>query len=186
LMMMETQLESYVALNSPDFIFIHAGVVAVGDRAIVIPGASFSGKTTLVTALVRAGAVYYSDEFAVLDEAGRVHPYPKPLSYRPPDNEPTIDYRVEELGGTAGEQPLPVGMMIATRYLPGAGWEPRALSLGAGALALLEHAVAGRTRPEQTMRVVKTSLDRAVALEGERGEADVVAKKLLESLRAMA
>ena len=32
--------------------------------------------------LLRAGATYYSDEFAVFDARGRVHPYPKPLSIR--------------------------------------------------------------------------------------------------------
>jgi uridine kinase len=41
---------------------------------IAIPGRSFSGKTSLVTALVRAGAVYYSDEFAVIDRDGLVRP----------------------------------------------------------------------------------------------------------------
>jgi hypothetical protein len=31
-----------------------------------------------VAELVRAGATYYSDEFAVLDSRGRVHPFPRP------------------------------------------------------------------------------------------------------------
>jgi hypothetical protein len=34
---------------------------------------SYSGKTTLVSELIRAGATYYSDEYAVIDERGRVH-----------------------------------------------------------------------------------------------------------------
>src|ERR687894_479249 len=50
-------------------------VVARGGRALVRPGPSLSGKTTLVAALVRSGAAYLSDEFAVLDPEGRVHPY---------------------------------------------------------------------------------------------------------------
>jgi len=75
-------IRSHVALNAPAHIFVHAGVVAVDGRALVLPGPSFSGKTTLVAALVRAGATYLSDEFAVLDADGRVHPYPKPLSIR--------------------------------------------------------------------------------------------------------
>ena len=57
---------------------MHAGAVAWRDRGIVIPGRSHSGKTTLVRALVEA-ARYYSDEFAVLDPQGRLHPYPLPL-----------------------------------------------------------------------------------------------------------
>ena len=76
---LEAALRAHVALQSPDRIFVHAGVVAVRGRAIVLPGTSYCGKTTLVAALVRAGATYFSDEFAVLDERGAVHPYPKPL-----------------------------------------------------------------------------------------------------------
>ena len=63
--------------------FVHAGVVAVDGRALLLPGGSFTGKTTLVAALLRAGAQYGSDEYAVLDEAGLVLPaYPRPLSIR--------------------------------------------------------------------------------------------------------
>ena len=35
-----------------------------------------------MAALVRAGAEYYSDEFAPLDAGGLVHPFAKPLSIR--------------------------------------------------------------------------------------------------------
>ena len=49
-----------------------------------MPGLSFSGNMTLVRAVVEAGAVYYSDEHAMLDEVGRVHPYARPLPFRPP------------------------------------------------------------------------------------------------------
>ena len=65
-------------------VFVHAGVVGWKNRAILIPGKSFAGKTSLVAELVKAGATYYSDEFAVLDSQGLVHPYHKPLSLREP------------------------------------------------------------------------------------------------------
>jgi hypothetical protein len=179
LTMLDSQIQGHIALEAPDFTFIHAGVVADGHRALVMPGLSFSGKTTLVRAMVAAGAVYYSDE------TGRVHPYSKRLSIRR-DGGGVDDYRVEELGGVAGLEPLPMGLMIATRYRPGAQWQPSELSAGAAALAMLEHAVPAQTRPEQTMRVLKKAAEGAVALQGERGEADALAEVLLESLRAMA
>ncbi len=72
--------ERIVAERAPDHLFVHAGVVGWEGRAIVMPGASFAGKTTLVQAWLEAGAVYDSDEFAVLDRAGRVHPFPRPLA----------------------------------------------------------------------------------------------------------
>ena len=71
---------------------MHAGVVGWNGRALLLPGRTLSGKTTLVAELLRAGATYYSDELAVLDARGRVHPFPKPLAIR-------------EKGDASGERP---------------------------------------------------------------------------------
>ncbi len=79
---LDAQMRMHIALHAPDHVFVHAGAVGVGGQAIVLPGKSFAGKTTLAAALVRAGAEYCSDEYAALDADGRVHPYPKPLSVR--------------------------------------------------------------------------------------------------------
>ena len=185
LIMLESQIQGYIALNATEFVFIHAGVVADGGRAIVIPGMSFSGKTTLVRALVDAGAVYYSDEFAAFDETGRVVPYAKRLTVRRP-HEGADDYSVEQLGGVAGVEPMRMGLVIATHFRPGAEWQPRQLTPGAGALAMLAHAVPAQARPEQTLRVLKRALQGAVILQGERGEANDVARVLLDTLRAAA
>ena len=43
-----THAEFFVAERATDYLFVHAGVVAWEGRAIVMPGASFAGKTTLV------------------------------------------------------------------------------------------------------------------------------------------
>ena len=75
----ELDLQLLVADNARRRIFVHAGVVGWKNQAVVIPGMSFSGKTTLVTKLIQAGAKYYSDEYAVIDEHGLVHPFPRPL-----------------------------------------------------------------------------------------------------------
>ena len=106
----------HVADNSRRLVFVHAGVVGWGGRAIVIPGRSFSGKTTLVAELVRAGASYYSDEFAVIDRQGRVLPYPQPLQLRDPHTYRQTRCPVRKLGGTAGDVPLPVGLVLFSKY----------------------------------------------------------------------
>src|SRR4051794_20574153 len=66
----------------------------------VIPRVSHSGKTTLVAALVRAGATYYSDEYAVFDAQGSVHPYARPLGIRDGNGDRPRRCPVQELGGT--------------------------------------------------------------------------------------
>ena len=186
LTMMDAQIQGRVALKAPDFIFLHAGVVADGGRAIVTPGLSFAGKTTLVRALVDAGALYYSDEYAVLDEAGLVHPYPKALSLRTPEGRASAETPIEELGGRAGVHPLPIGRVVIARYRPDVEWRPRRLTKGPAALALLEHAVPAQERPEQTLRYVRRAVEHVVVLEGERGEADELAHILLDTMRAAA
>ena len=76
---LESDMRLSVASGAKRRIFVHAGVVGWKGHAIVIPGRTFSGKSTLVAELLRAGATYYSDELAVLDARGRVHPFQKPL-----------------------------------------------------------------------------------------------------------
>lgn len=56
----------------------------------MVPGRTLSGKSSLVLALVKAGADYYSDEYAVFDGSGRVHPYSKPLSRRSGSGPPRL------------------------------------------------------------------------------------------------
>jgi hypothetical protein len=171
-------VRSLISREAPDRIFVHAGVVAYGGKAILIPGSSFTGKTTLVAALVRAGAVYYSDEFAPLDAEGLVHPYATPLSLRGADQRQK-GHSVESLGGVAGREPLPVGAVVATMYRPGAVWRPERLSGVRGGLALLSHTVPARERPAQALHAITRAVDGATVLEGDRGEADEIAPLLL-------
>src|SRR5579871_2793500 len=77
---LESHMHLYVGEYASNRVFVHAGVVGWRNRAIVLPGASGAGKTTLVTALLRAGARYYSDEYAVFDAGGFVHPFARRLS----------------------------------------------------------------------------------------------------------
>jgi hypothetical protein len=176
---LDAELRMYIALHAPNHVFVHAGVVGVDGHAIVLPGRSFAGKTTLVAALVKAGAEYWSDEYAVLDADGLVHPYPKPLSVRINDTRETDEQPVEGLGGRAGDRPLPVAVIAFTSYRPGVAWAPRARTAGEGAVKLLEHSVAARARPEQVLAAVRRAATNAVVFEGERGDAPQAASALL-------
>lgn len=179
----DAALRSRVAVLAPEHVFVHAGVVAHGGRALVLPGSSLAGKTTLVAALVAQGATYLSDEFAVLDAEGTVHPYLKPLSLRVvPGSRAQWDAPVERFGGAAADRAFPAAIIAITRYERGAEWSPVRRSPADGALALLSNAVPARERPGQTLAAVRRASAEAIVLEGPRGEAGGAAKDLLSRL----
>lgn len=71
-----------LALNAPSAdVYVHAAVASRDGRALIFPGRSGAGKTTLVTALLLAGWTYLSDEVAAVGPEGAVvGPYPRPLA----------------------------------------------------------------------------------------------------------
>jgi len=176
---LESDLHFRVAISARRRLFVHAGVVGWRGRAIVIPGVSRSGKSTLVAALVRAGGTYYSDEYAVLDTHGRVHPYSRPIALRGSDGEPTRKLAPEALGGRAGNAPLPIGLVALTAFRAGARWRPRQLSPAEAVLGLMEHTVLARLRPGFAMKILRNAAAGALTLRGSRGEADQAAVALL-------
>lgn len=178
---LELHLNFFVSLEARNRLFVHAGVVAWKDRAILIPGRSFSGKTTLVDALVRAGATYYSDEFAVLDARGRVHPYPTPLALRERRSS-RARRRRRRPASAASLRPLRIGLVVVSRFQDGSLWSPRWLSPSRAVLALLAHTVPARTRPGLALTILKKAVAAAPAAKGLRGEAEETAKWILARL----
>jgi hypothetical protein len=174
--------ELLTAFRAKNCLFVHAGVVGWRGRAILVPGRSMAGKTTLVAALIAAGAVYYSDEFAVLDQRGLVHAYALPLSIRGEQGQPARPTPAEALGGQVGAEPLPVGLVVMTSYKAGARWRPRVLSPGQALLALMDNTVAAQREPEHSMPILRAAVQGAALLQGRRGEAGPAARALLRRL----
>ncbi|HEX8474129.1 MAG TPA: hypothetical protein VF666_08865 [Pyrinomonadaceae bacterium] len=184
----ESDLQLYVAEAARRRVFVHAGVVGWRGRAVIIAGRSFTGKTTLVAELVRAGATYYSDEYAVLDARGRVHPFPRPLGVRTTDASDTVTgttrrqqrVAVESLGGRAGARPLVPALVVLSEYRAGARrWRPRTLTAGHGLLALVANTVTIRSRPAEAFAALQAVATRARILSGVRGEAKDLAATIL-------
>jgi len=176
---LESDLRLFVAEVARHRVFVHAGVVGWKGRAIVIPGRSYSGKSTMVSELVKAGATYYSDEYAVLDSHGRVYPFPKPLEMRDSGEWKQTKVEVEHFGGKTATRPIRVGLVMVTEYKAGARWKPRQLSGGQAVLALLANTVSARRRPEKALGALQRAVAGAPTLKGVRGEAEALAPSIL-------
>jgi hypothetical protein len=178
----ESWVQLTVATLAKELVFVHAGVVGWKDRAIVVPGRSLSGKSTLVLSLVESGADYYSDEYAIFDAEGRVHPYWRLPKLRVASNQKVA---ASLLGGTlsgAPPKPIPLGWVLLSRFEAGSRWHPRRLSCGGTLLGLLDNTVPLRCRPEQSVQALSRAVKNSQGFEGMRGEAADFAEQVLASL----
>jgi hypothetical protein len=136
----------------------------------------------LIASLVQAGATYYSDEYALFDEEGLVHPYSRPLRIRTAGGGSRMQCQPELFGGSRGTEPLPLGLIVVTRYRIGAAWQPRKLSPGRSVLALIDNTVSIRRRPDSCLTTLCRNVASVMAIESLRGEADEAARLILKAV----
>jgi len=171
-----------VADLSDEKLFVHCGVVGWQGKAILIPGRSHAGKSTLVSELIKAGANYYSDEFAVLDDKGYISAYPRPISMRHPLTRKQHDVAIEDIGGTIGIERLPVGLVIITEYEKKSHWKPDNVSAGNGLLSLLDNTHSAQRAPGRAMEILKHVVNDAKILSSPRGDAAETARMILSGI----
>ena len=179
----DSMLRITIAEYAVGHVFLHAGVVGWKGKAIIMPARSFKGKSALTAELVRLGARYYSDEYAVLDEKGRVHPFPKDLSLRGIKNEhEQVDHEVEALGGKTGKRAIPVGLVVVTEYEERAKWNPKVLKAGRGMMTLIDNTVSIRRDPKFALPILSNVASNALIVKSKRGEARDTARAILQLL----
>lgn len=180
-------LDSQIRLTVGEFaaedVFLHAGAVGWNGRAIIIPGSSFSGKTTLVAEFVKRGATYYSDDFTILDKNGLVHPFPKKLSLRGIiDDYRQLDFTVEELGGIGGTEPIPVGYVLLTRFEKKAEVQLKPVTAGEAVMAALANSLSVRQNPPLVLKVLQKAFSDARFYKSDRGEASKFVDRFIDLL----
>lgn len=177
----ESDLHTRIATNTRGYTFVHAGVVGYRGLAIVIPGKSGSGKSTLVAALLRAGCSYYSDEFAVLDPQGRVHPFPRDLSLRD-GYVPAGRYEASAFGSSIGRVPLRIGSIVVTWFEAGGRTLMDTVSSGKGALALIANALFVSGHSAEGVSAICRGASGSAVFKGPRGDATATAHLIVQSL----
>jgi hypothetical protein len=176
-------MELWVAEHLREFVCVHAGCVAREGQAIILPGRTFAGKTSIVEVLCRMGADYYSDEFALIDCEGLVQPYPRPLSRRQGQLS-GARLHPSKLGLTIGASAARVALVALLRFDPSAGWDVEPLSRARTIMGLLENTVPAQSRPRESLTAAENATRDARGLLGTRGEAEEAAAILLDLLSA--
>ena len=179
--LLESDLHLFVAARARN-LFVHAGVVVWHGSAIVIPGHSYSGKTTLVQAFMRRGAHYYSDEYAVFTGSGRVRPFARPLSIRIEGKPHRL--RVPAPASHKPGGPITVKLLLFTEFRPGTAWDPSAITPGETILSLISNTVPARRRPKRTLSILARVVAGSAAIAAVRGEAAEVVDSVLSWIEA--
>lgn len=176
----DTIVRVNVGESAKNLVFIHAGAVGWKGRAIVMPGDSFTGKSTLVAELVKAGADYYSDDFAILDSKGLLQPFPRAISMRTDDGKYVpYELSVDTLGGKVGKEHIPVGMILFTEYIARKRWKPKYMTPGQGVLGLVPFILSFKPQPEFSLKVLNKVTDNAIIASSPRPKAEHFAETLL-------
>ncbi len=174
----ESTLGLFAAEHLVTRVAVHAGVVEWRGRALVMPGPSHAGKSTLTLALAEMGAGVLSDEYAIVDPAtGWVSAWPRAVRRRRADGGldrvPTPE---------PPRTPVPVGLVAFVRHRPAEAGELRPITAAEAVLGLLDNTVSAQLRPETALTAALAVARAAPAVTGERGEADAAAGELLALL----
>lgn len=157
---------------------VHAGAVLWGERALLLPGVTHAGKSSLVAELLRRGATYFSDEYALIDSEGRVHPYPRPLLLRngSPEQFPVLP---AECNASIGDTPAPVGWILALEYLPENTWSVAAVSQSEALLLLLRNTPHVLSESPDLVAVFQRAVAGATCFVGRRPDANEAISQIL-------
>lgn len=157
---------------------IHAGVVSWRGSAILFPGQSGFGKTTLVRELIMRGTEYCSDEFAMIDSAGLIHPYPRPLMIREKgcNQRPVL---AGELGAQVRREPAIPRMILSLRYQSGASFEIHPVNRSESVILLLRNTPQVLAEIPEMLGPLQSVASSAVCFRGVRGDASEAAERIL-------
>ncbi len=162
---------------------VHAGALLIDGKALLLPGISHAGKSSLAAELLRRGASHFSDEYALIDDQGLTHSYPRPLLLR--NGRPMQSLVLpEELSARFASEPAPVGWILALDYVSGGHWEIQELSQGEAVMLLLRNTPHEMAKSPEMIDFFLRVADKALCFEGTRGEAAEAAVRVLDLVRA--
>jgi hypothetical protein len=172
----ESELALFATERLSGLVAIHGALVLEprSRRALLVPGPSRVGKSSLCVAAAAAGAVVLSDEFALVDPAtGLVTGWHRPVRVRRGDG------GVERIDLAQACEPVPVGLVALVQFGEGGdAWAP--IGPAEAVVGLLANTVCARSRPDESLDAALAIARSAPAVAGMRGDADRAITALLE------
>lgn len=156
---LEMGMNLCVALQCFRYVIFHAGVVARGDKAVLLAAQSGGGKSTLTAALMDEGFRLMSDEFGILSTEGALlHAYPRPVSLKNESIDIVSDFagadavsqrlkdtpkgdiayrraRADDVAAMA--QPAKASLILFPRFQPGSAPSAKRIEVAEGAMSLI-------------------------------------------------
>lgn len=174
-----TSISNAVIAHATDYVFVDASVVSVKGRAIVLLGDRSCGRFALQAELLRQGATYYSDAYAVFDADGNISPWARQPRTLPQLGLPGRSWPVPAVRANADDSPQRLHQVVVSQVYPGSRWRPKSSSPGEGLAALLNAVVARDSPGAEAFLALHAACSQSRGWEGERGSARPVAKFLL-------
>ncbi len=173
----ESALGLFAAERLAGLVAVHAAVLVWDGAAVIVPGPSYAGKSTLTVAAAAAGATVASDEFALVDpQTGLVRGWNRRVRVRTRSG-------IERAELAVDIEPTRVGVVAAVAY--GEGEQMlRELSPAETALAILANTVCAQSRPLEAIAAATTLARTACGVGGTRGEATEAAEVLRDMCRS--
>ncbi len=175
----ESDLGLFTVEQLADWVAVHAALVRIDGRVVMLPGPSHAGKSTLCGAVLDADGEVLSDEYALVSpDATRVAGWPRRVRLR--DSAHTF----RRVGSAVGGEVAHVDLVAVVTHDPAADspLEVTPLPAAEAVTAVLANTVCAASRSRFAFDAV-VALCRAVpAVAGVRGEAGAA----LDALRAVA
>jgi len=158
---------------------VHAGAAKLKGRALLIPASTHAGKSSLVAELLRRGAELFSDEYALVDEDGRVHSYPRPMLLRNGSPRQTL-VLPEDLNANFADEPAIVGWILAVDYDPRGAWDVEEISQGEAVMHLLRNTPHEMGQSPEMIHFFSRLAESARCYSGTRGDVAEAADRILQ------
>lgn len=171
-------------VSLPSKLYLHAGAVVWQGLGILIPGTSYSGKTTLVKEFIKAGADYYSDDCIILDEGCRMLPFPRDLAVRTENGR--VHRSAEFYGAKNGVEGTRIDLILFPEYAPDAVWKLVKLLPGESVLKLMDnlyYRASVGLAPAKIVEFLSDLTKQTQIFGGTRGEASEVVSWVYQNFR---